>query len=88
MIVIHAQVLLRAGESSAVSMPLRQLPDLAIWSSDVRFAVYASVLVFDSLFCLAQVHMFVSVQGTFILEACSSSSECHQTMPFAPSIAA
>jgi hypothetical protein len=31
-----AQVLLRAGESSEVSMPLRILPDLAIWSVEVR----------------------------------------------------
>ncbi len=37
-----AQVMLRAGESTEVSMPLRLLPDLAIWSIDVGRAVPSS----------------------------------------------
>jgi hypothetical protein len=31
-----SQVMLRVGETSEVTMPLRLLPDLAIWSVEVR----------------------------------------------------
>ena len=75
--------MLRAGESSDVTMPLRLLPDLAIWSVEVRqFArahtVFREFNLFDAMLT-KQTHAFAQVAGTFIIEACSSSAVCPQS---------
>ena len=75
-----SQVMLRVGETSEVTMPLRLLPDLAIW--DVEVHRPAALPLFS--FCLTrlplQKHAFVQVPGAFTLEACSSSAVCPQSI--------
>ena len=80
-----SQVLLTAGESAEVTMPLRFLPDLAIWSVEVPPPALpppalppprVSIFPLD----VHQVHAFVPVAGTFTLEACASSAVCLQSL--------
>ena len=68
-------------------MPLRILPDLAIWSVEVHPSsmepIFGTVLLI--LTRVVQAHAFVQVQGAFVLEACSSSAMCHQSIQIKPS---
>ena len=76
------QVMLHVGESSELTMPLRLLPDLAVWSVEVRPMAAHRVVLFNSFDAIVavQTHAFVQVAGTFIIEAfaCSSSAVCSQ----------
>ena len=76
------QVMLHVGESSELTMPLRLLPDLAVWSVEVRRMAAYRVVLFNSFDAIVavQTHAFVQVAGTFIIEAfaCSSSAVCSQ----------